>query len=210
MRVHQKRCRVSWVPSFSIGIWNAWLFMAVFPLQWLAVLVVPKRIAERTSHASEIIRTRGDKIWSFLTQGLWIGATLYSIFVPFRTGTIWFWVGLGLFVSGLAVLVLATLSVAGTPPDKPFTSGVYRLSRHPMYLSMLLVYLGASTAAASWPFYLITVATFFLQRHQLLTEEAYCCRRYGQAYRDYMAATARWLGPPSRHRSQRHGAPPAS
>jgi protein-S-isoprenylcysteine O-methyltransferase Ste14 len=189
---------MTWIPAFRIGIGNAWLFMIVYPLQWLAVLLLPKHIAERTSNAPEIVRNRTDRIMAFLTQGLWVGATLYSIFVPLRIGTPWFWAGLALFIAGLALLVPASISAAGTPPDRPFTSGIYRFSRHPMYLSMILVYLAVSTAAASWLFLLITVATFFLQRYQMLMEEAYCRERFGRVYHDYMAGTARWFGLPSR------------
>jgi protein-S-isoprenylcysteine O-methyltransferase Ste14 len=187
---------MSWIPAFEIGVWNAWLFMIIYPLQWGAVLVFPKYIAERTSHAPEILRSRQDTIMAFLTQGFWIGATLYSIFVPFQLGTSWLWIGLLLFIAGLLLLILATLSVADTPPDKPFTSSVYRFSRHPMYLSMILVYLGVSIAAASWLFLLITVITFFLQRYQMLKEERFCLDRFGDAYRDYMKRTPRWIGLP--------------
>ena len=187
---------MSLIPAFEIGLWNAWLFMIIFPLQWLAVLIVPKHIAERTSHAPEIIQTRQERIMAFLTQGFWIGATLYSIFVPFRVGTPWLWIGLALFVAGLVTLILATVSVAGTPADKPFTSGVYRFSRHPMYLSMIFVYLGVSIAAASWLFLLITVITLFLQLYQAKKEERYCCEKFGGAYREYMRQTARWIGIP--------------
>jgi protein-S-isoprenylcysteine O-methyltransferase Ste14 len=187
---------MSWIPAFEIGVWNAWLFMIIYPLQWLAVIIVPKHIAEKTSHAPEIIQSRQDRIMAFLTQGFWIGATLYSIFVPFQVGTVWIWVGLALFIIGLSILVLATLTVAGTQQDKPFTSGVYRFSRHPMYLSMIIVYLGVSIAAASWLFFLITVITFFLQHYQMLKEERHCCEQFGDAYRKYMERTPRWIGVP--------------
>ncbi|MBN1162038.1 MAG: isoprenylcysteine carboxylmethyltransferase family protein [Dehalococcoidales bacterium] len=187
---------MSWIPAFEVGVWNAWLFMIIYPLQWLAVIVVPKHIAERTSHAPEIIQNRQDRIMSFFTQGLWILATLYSLFVPFQTGTPWLWVGLALFIVGLLVLIQATLAVAGTPKDKPFTSGVYRYSRHPMYLSMIFVYLAVSVAAASWLFFIITVATFFLQSYQVSKEERFCLDTYGSAYRDYMETTPRWIGLP--------------
>ncbi len=185
-------------PAFEIGVWNAWLFMIIYPLQWLVVAMLPRQFGERTGHASEIIENRQDRIMSFLTQGFWIGATLVSIFLPFRTGTAWMWVGLGSFLIGLAVLVLASFSVAATPLAKPFTSGIYRFSRHPMYLSMLLVYLGVSVASLSWLFALITLITFFLQRYQSIKEEEYCCRNFGQPYRDHMQVTARWFGLPSR------------
>jgi protein-S-isoprenylcysteine O-methyltransferase Ste14 len=187
---------MSWIPDFEIGVWNAWLFMIIYPLQWLAVVILPKHIAERTSRAPEIIRTRQDLVMAFLTQGFWIGATLYSIFVPFQTGTPWLWTGLALFAVGLLFLILASVAVAGTPTDKPFTSGVYRFSRHPMYLSMILVYLGVSIAAASWLFFLITIITTFLQCYQMIKEEKFCLDKFGSAYREYMDKTPRWIGIP--------------
>jgi protein-S-isoprenylcysteine O-methyltransferase Ste14 len=187
------------IPAFWAGIGNAWLFMLIYPLQWLVVLLLPKQISQRTSHAPEIIRTRQDRVISFLTQAVWIGATLYSIFIPLQAGTPWFWSGLTLFLAGLAMLVLASVCVARTPANQPFTSGVYRFSRHPMYLSMILVYLGVSAAAVSWVFLLITAGTVVLQRFQMLREEAHCRESFGPAYLSYMAVTARWFGfPPKR------------
>jgi protein-S-isoprenylcysteine O-methyltransferase Ste14 len=184
------------IPAFRPGIGNAWLFMIIYPLQWLLVVLLPKHIAERTGHAPEIIRSRGDRILSFMTQGVWVGATLYSVFVPLRVGTPWLWSGLALFLGGLVILVLASIWVARTPENRPFTCGIYRFSRHPMYLSMILVYLGVSVASASWVFLLITAATVLLQRHQMLMEEAHCCNTFGEAYLAYMAVTARWFGLP--------------
>jgi protein-S-isoprenylcysteine O-methyltransferase Ste14 len=188
---------VDWNPSLAPGVWNGWLFMLVFPLQWLLVVILPGHLAERTSHAPDVNWDRRDVIMSWLTQGLWVGATILSVFVPFRTGTAWVWVGLGVFAAGLAVLVLASLAVAATPPGRPFSTGVYRCSRHPMYLSMLLVYLAVSIAAVSWLFFLVTVATCFLQGYQAAKEETACCERLGQAYRDYRAATPKWFGTPT-------------
>jgi protein-S-isoprenylcysteine O-methyltransferase Ste14 len=170
--------------------------MIIYPLQWLAVLIVPKHIAERTSHAPEIIQTRKDRNMAFLTQGFWIGATLYAIFVPFKVGTIWLWIGLSFFIAGFATLILATLTVAGTSMDKPFSAGIYRFSRHPMYLSMIFVYLGVSIAAASWLFLFITIITFFLQQYQARKEELYCCNKFGRPYIEYMNRTPRWIGMP--------------
>lgn len=181
------------IPAFEAGLGNGWLFMIVYPLQWLAVLVLPRRIVERTRHPPQIVKNREDRIVAFLTQGLWIGATLLSVFLPLRIGTPWFWAGLASFLAGLAFLVLASVAVARTPDNVPFTTGIYRFSRHPMYLSMLLVYLGVSIAAVSWLFFLVTVATFFLQRCQMLREEEHCIARFGRRYRDYMAVTARWF-----------------
>jgi len=183
-------------PAFELGLCNGWLFMMVFPLQWLAVLVLPGRIVARTGHPADLRPGRRAKIMSGLTQLFWIGATLYSIFLPLRTGTPWFYGGLAIFAGGLMMLVLATLSVAWTEPGRPFVRGAYRFSRHPMYLSMILVYAAVSVAAASWLFSVLTIITVFLQRSQAIQEERYCLEIYGQAYRQYMVRTPRWIGVP--------------
>ena len=184
------------VPAFETGVWNAWIFMSVFVLQYMGVLLVPGPVAERTSHAPEIIRNRQDRIMALLANGSWIGATLYSIFLPLRVGTGWFYPGLALFIIGVIVLVSTSLSVFRTPVNEPFTGGIYRFSRHPIYLSMIFVYAGVSIAAASWLFLVITIITFFLQRYQLLKEERYCCGKFGASYHTYMERTPRWIGIP--------------
>jgi protein-S-isoprenylcysteine O-methyltransferase Ste14 len=155
--------------------------------------MIPGHIAERTGDTKGI-KTWQERIMAFLNNGLWVVATLYSIFLPFRVGTLWLWIGLLLFIVGLVILVLATISIAGTPTDKPFTSGVYRFSRHPGYLAMILVYLGVSIASVSWLFLLVTVVTFFLLLYQVKNEEAYCCVKFSDAYREYMNRTPRWIG----------------
>jgi protein-S-isoprenylcysteine O-methyltransferase Ste14 len=187
---------MSLIPAFEIGVWNAWLFMIIFPLQWLAALVVPKHIIEKTSHPADFKQDRRAKVMGRVNETFWIGAPLYSIFLPLGIGTVWFYVGLGAFVIGVMILVFATLSVVWTATNEPFTGGVYRFSRHPMYLSMIIVYAGVSIAAASWLFLLITVTTFFLQRFQMMQEEGYCCEKFGHAYHEYMDRTPRWIGIP--------------
>jgi len=185
---------MSFIPAFEIGVWNAWLFMIVFPLQWLAVIVIPSHIIERTSYPADFKQDRRGRMMGRITEAFWIGATLYSIFLPLETGTVWFYVGLGTFAIGVAILVSATLSVARAAANEPFTGGVYRFSRHPMYLSMIIVYTGVSIAAASWLFLLITLITFFLQRFQMIQEERYCCEKFGSAYLEYQNRTPRWIG----------------
>jgi len=85
---------------------------------------------------------------------------------------------------------------ANTPPGEPVTRGIYRYSRHPMYVTSSLFLLGVSIASASWVFLLfpiiITVgAVIFID-----LEEQGCLDHYGDAYREYMKRTPRWMGMP--------------
>jgi len=110
--------------------------------------------------------------------------------------TIWFYIGLGVFLSGLAILTVATLNFAATPHNKPITGGLYRYSRHPMYLAIFLIYIGTSLASISWLFFLFTIATVVLMRLEAILEERYCLEKYDNGYREYVNRTPRWIGIP--------------
>jgi len=184
------------IPAFEIGIWNAWLFMSVFLLQWLAVSLAGKRVSDRTGHPTDMERNKSDKRGGMVAMITWLTATFYSIFLPLYLGTIWFYIGLSVFLFGLIILTITTLNFATAPYDKPITSGLYRYSRHPMYLAMFLVYFGVSLATASWLFFLLTIVTVVLQHSPATLEEHYCCKKYGDTYRKYLDRTPRWIGVP--------------
>ena len=187
---------MSLIPAFEIGVWNAWIFMSVFLLQWLAVVLASKRVSQRTGRPPDMKRNKTDQRISMAATITWLTATFYSIFLPLHLDTIWFYIGLGVFLLGLIILTVATLNFATAPHDKPITRGLYRYSRHPMYLSMFLIYIGTSLASASWLFFLITIATIIMIHAEAILEETYCLEKYIEAYREYMYRTPRWMGVP--------------
>jgi protein-S-isoprenylcysteine O-methyltransferase Ste14 len=135
---------------------------------------------------------------AFLSKFIIFPAVIYSVFLPLKLGTMWFYVGLPITLLGLVGTLLVLVSWANTPVGEPVTRGIYRYSRHPMYVTMVLLLLGVSIISASWVFLLFTIVTgvgvtrpFFLK-----VEEAQCIGHYGVAYREYMNRTPRWIGIP--------------
>jgi protein-S-isoprenylcysteine O-methyltransferase Ste14 len=111
-------------------------------------------------------------------------------------------VGWPIFVWGIAIAVVALLQfrAAGTPfdPTAPAkhlaTAGIYALSRNPMYLGALLAFAGLGIAlGATWLVTLLPVSAVALRKLAIEREEAYLTRRFGDAYRVYMARVRRWL-----------------
>ena len=182
------------VPAFEIGVWNAWIFMSVFILQMLAVVFLGKRVWERSNHPSDVERNKSEAINSIIGNAIWLLATIYSIFLPLQLGTIWFYIGLPIFLIGLIILVVATVYFAIAPMDRPITKGPYKLSRHPLYLSLLIVYIGTSIATASWVFLLLCLANVFWIRLESIVEERCCLEQYGNDYQEYIDRIPRWLG----------------
>jgi protein-S-isoprenylcysteine O-methyltransferase Ste14 len=187
---------VSFIPAFEFGLWNAWLFMSIFILQMIAVILLGKRMLERTGHPTTTRQSRIERYSGIAGNAIWLGATIYSIFLPFQLGTFWFYAGLVTFLTGFAILVLSTINFATASDEKPVTNGVYSLSRHPGYLSLILVYIAVSVAAASWVFLILAIANIYWIRIEALLEERYCLEKYGDEYQHYMETTPRWIGIP--------------
>ncbi|HEU5348938.1 MAG TPA: isoprenylcysteine carboxylmethyltransferase family protein [Ktedonobacterales bacterium] len=104
----------------------------------------------------------------------------------------------------LAYLVLALAAIptmirgggtlnTSTPSKALVTTGIYQITRNPLYLSLLLLYLGvACLTSMTWAAILLP---FLLVYSQILIvrEERYLTRAFGAAYTDYKAHVRRWL-----------------
>jgi protein-S-isoprenylcysteine O-methyltransferase Ste14 len=92
---------------------------------------------------------------------------------------------------------MVIVSFVTTPiGKKPITTGLYRYSRHPMYITQLVMFIGAGIASASWFFLLLTIVYTGLGFIYAGSEERMCLEKYGDAYREYMERTPRWIGLP--------------
>ena len=85
-----------------------------------------------------------------LSKIIYFPAVIYSFFLPLKLGGIWFYVGLPITLLGLVGTILVLVDWANTPAGQPVTRGIYRYSRHPMYVTMFLLLLGVSIASVSW------------------------------------------------------------
>lgn len=186
---------MSLVPAFEIGLWNAWIFMIWLLIQNL-VIMANKRLYQRFGGGSDTKASQAHGTVNVLSTLLWVLSTAYSIFLPLKLGTVWFPIGLVIFLLGLVTLTIATINFATTPIEQPVTRGAYRYSRHPGYAGLVLMYLGVGIASASWIFLLVTIIWVVLLGISAKEEERYCLERYGLSYRGYMDRTPRWLGIP--------------
>ncbi len=74
------------------------------------------------------------------------------------------------------------------------TRGPYRLSRNPMYVSLVLAYLGGTGLLVQpWPLVFLPVPIVILNRIVIPFEEARLLAAFGIAYEAYCAKVRRWL-----------------
>ena len=106
-------------------------------------------------------------------------------------------VGIGLIVAARITFARAAATFSPMSPRRSsrlVTTGVYRLSRNPMYLGTLLVLF----AVAAWladPVSLAVALSYiaYMDRFQIAPEERVLRGRIGSAYEDYVLGVRRWL-----------------
>jgi protein-S-isoprenylcysteine O-methyltransferase Ste14 len=190
---------MSLVPAFEIGIWNAWI---LWVLLFLAMMVpnffMSQEAKERAKRAQQFAPLSGiKKALAYSTHMVIMpAAAIYSIFLPLKLGTAWLYVGLAIWALSIVMTVMITTSFANSPADKPVTKGFYRISRHPIYLSAALMYLGIGIACASWVLMLCAVLWVVFFNIVIPTEEHFLIKQYGDTYLKYMKKTPRWIGIP--------------
>jgi protein-S-isoprenylcysteine O-methyltransferase Ste14 len=191
---------MSLTPAFEIGLWNAWiLWVLIFLSMIIPDFFMGKEAKIRTKRAPQLVpfSKKIEKILALSTHMVIMPfSIIYSIFLPLKIGTAWFYIGLVIFILALVMSLMTTISFATTPVDKPVTNGIYRISRHPIYFSGFLVNLSISIACASWIILLCAILWIVFFHIVLPTEERFLINQYGDAYREYMNRTPKWIGIP--------------
>jgi protein-S-isoprenylcysteine O-methyltransferase Ste14 len=124
---------------------------------------------------------------------------------------LYYWLEMPWRYAGLLLIFLAGLSdlwslslflkLHTTPnPMRPgaathlVTTGLYRYSRNPMYLGMLVMLLGWWIWLGSLtPILLLPVFVYVLVKMQIEPEEEALEAHFGDRYRDYKSSVPRWL-----------------
>jgi len=185
---------MSLIPAFEIGFWNAWIFMLLEVLTFPLFIRIAKGRAPEIEGKSQVsAMSRTERITLYSSKIIYIPAFIYSIFLPLKLGTEWLYVGLPITLIGFIADVIVILNWAASPRGEPVTNGLYRYSRHPMYVTAFVFFLGVSIATASWVFLLFTILLTAASFYFAPLEERSCLEKYGDAYREYMNRTPRYI-----------------
>ena len=116
------------------------------------------------------------------TEALWLGGLLIAVSIA---------IGLG----AVSQLVKAKTALdVRKPTMKIVTRGVYRLSRNPIYLSMILLLLGIALCVDSlWILLFAIPLAVILQKGVIEPEEHYLEQKFGEKYLRYKAMVRRWI-----------------
>lgn len=150
------------------------------------------------------MKPRFPPIFQIIFGGLinWGMASLFpqtAVSIPILT-----YAGFGLVAVGAVILIASVLkfsqektTINPLDPEQAselVISGLYRFTRNPMYLGLMLILLGYSLylqnlAAFAGPIVFLFTITYL----QIKPEEAALTKKFGQQYDDYRQQVRRWL-----------------
>lgn len=131
---------------------------------------------------------------------MWLSARLlpdFALPAPTWAAFITSSAGLAVIAAGVYAFRRARTTVNPRTPEKSsgiVSDGIYRFTRNPMYLGMVLILAGWALQlgqAAAWPW--LAVFAAYLTRFQILPEERMLAAKFGGAYTDYCRRVRRWL-----------------
>jgi protein-S-isoprenylcysteine O-methyltransferase Ste14 len=128
-----------------------------------------------------------------------VAAPAFRIALPFRHA-----IALALIAAGAAITVSGLIAFARARTTvNPLTpaaasalveSGIYRLTRNPMYLGFFIALVGLAVFLANLlAMLLLPGFVLYMNRYQIAPEEAALAARFGAAFSAYKAKVRRWL-----------------
>jgi len=111
------------------------------------------------------------------------------------------WVGVAVCLAGLGLLLWSLISFGKSfrvgidtrRPDKLVTNGIFAHSRNPIYVAFALILIGEFLIFSNWILLTYIGAAVWLFHRQVLREEEYLAKHYGQEYTDYRNRVRRYL-----------------
>jgi protein-S-isoprenylcysteine O-methyltransferase Ste14 len=122
--------------------------------------------------------------------------------IPFAVPSVLRTAGLLIGFAGFLLGIAASIEFSRThttlnphgPARQLVTSGIYRMSRNPIYLGFLLMLLGLPLYSGSYWGVILSPSYVFVMNHLVLQhEEAYLQRKFKEAYARYASRVRRWL-----------------
>ncbi|WP_028043478.1 methyltransferase family protein [Candidatus Stoquefichus massiliensis] len=168
------------------------LLILFFLIRFTLLSYLNKDAVKRAAYFAPLIHN--EKIAYYIYQISNMMIFIFLCFFNVKIDMSWqFYLGLFLYSLGLFLLTLSVIDFASASDGKINTNGIYRFSRHPMYLSYFVYFMGCVFLTQSI-FLLVIVLIFQISAHWIiLSEERWCLQQFGEQYKDYMSEVRRYL-----------------
>lgn len=174
------------------AIVNAFLLMIpLFLIRFGLLGIINKSALNRAAFFAPL--EGGERVAYFFYQVSNAFLIFYPIFLKIQIKWQEFFIGLFIYILGIVVLVISTVAFAKPNQSGLNATGIYKVSRNPMYIGYFIYFLGCAILLHSM---LLFIALLILQISThwiILSEERWCINKFGSEYVNYMDKVKRYF-----------------
>lgn len=167
------------------------LLIPLVLLRYALLGALSREAFRRAAHFAPLTGREKAAYWVY--QATSLGAIVYLFFLTVSGDSFWFYIGLGAYAAGTALVAASVISYAKPKAGGINTGGVYRFSRNPMYIAYFLYFLGCAGMAGSPALLAIVLVNQISAHFIILSEERWCLEKFGDEYREYMKRVRRYV-----------------
>ena len=139
---------MSFIPVFELGLWNAWIL--IIPILIIMFSDMRATSIRESGKAGDFQLTNKENRITYAIFLPMIVSFVYAVFLPLQLDTIWLYSGLIIYIFGIVFTIVTIRNFTTSPKDKVITKGLYRSTRNPMYVGMVVLQIGVGIACSSW------------------------------------------------------------
>lgn len=133
---------MTFLPEWSMSWTNAFWFSALsLVTSFVLVRFFPGHFRKRVFTMPDFSTTWG-RVAKRINMACMLTMLFVPLFAPLQFGSGYFIPGVGVYLLGYVFYVMALVNYATTEPGRPVVSGVYRLSRNPQQIGMIIMWTG--------------------------------------------------------------------
>ena len=183
----------------------------------LQVFVIKSIIQYKRTGVNPFVFGKSDSAHDYISTvyktmifGLWIAIAVFSFFPDYYSYLLPFWyldleslqhIGASLVVISFIWVIIAQNQMArswriGINYEEKInlvTDGVFRISRNPVFLGILISYIGTFLIIPNAITFTVLIMTFVSLQFQIRLEEEYLLNSHGKEYGNYKKSVRRWI-----------------
>lgn len=171
---------------------NGFLLLIPFLLIRFGLLsLISKEGITRAAFFAPLIGKEKAAYWFYQLSTILI--FVYLFFLKITTETNWFYIGLVIFGFGVLLCSVSVINFAKPAENGINLAGLYRISRNPMYVAYFIYFLGCVALTRSLLLFAILIVFQISAHWIILSEERWCIKKFGNAYKNYMNQVRRYI-----------------
>lgn len=161
-------------------------------VRFVLLALLDKSSLKRAAHFASMYGKERVAYWLYQLSNLALFVYLFFLNIRFGQTMIAYLAGFTYFL-GVLFLLLSSISFAFPSKTGVNKKGVYRFSRHPMYVAYFIYFIGCTLLTRSL-LLLSFVLLFQSSGHWIvLAEERECIENFGEEYLQYMSSVRRYI-----------------